>query len=399
MEEGIRPIDYAYLPEDLLGNILEGIPKTVEKMNQLFDFQEKPIQEGIQKLRQLGLIKKNDSPDYSNSLIAVDGGVVLEKMSGTDILLSVAVGVEGLAEEPGSGWPSGKNQYYHWQTVLAHDEANPRLCQGVMFLMEMSVLANANHEIRIMDGTHFTPILKVNSLLSAKEDRAGIQYVNALKDFLRETYEKIIPDIPDIVKSALKDDRIIAIAKYSSSRDVIDSYLGSFGISIDDKTFFSLSLDEDEYLFPLSVGQSKEEQIKVWDDLHIKCNLEIPEQGDLNTQFEEILRSIRTKDSIPGDKESDLFFTYYKPYQDGPAYRIEIKRSLAENSSRFRRYLQSIKRQIVFPEIREPYPQYLVDLIAKSVSGGLFAIQEAIRLSPNLKLDGSKLNLLFNYRT
>jgi len=47
---------------------------------------------------------------------------------------------------------------------------------------------------------------------------------------------------------------------------------------------------------------------------------------------------------------------------------------------------------LLAPEIREPFPQYLVDLMAKNVAGGLFAIQEAIRLSPDLKLDKGKFN-------
>ena len=228
-EDTQSPRNYAHLPEELLGKILENVPTTVNKMNQLFDVQEEPIKNGIAILKAKNLILKNDSTEFTDSLIAVDGGVVLEKMTGTDILLAVAVGVEGLTEDKGSGWKDNKNQYYQWQTVLAHDEANARLTQGVMFLMELSVLANAEHEIRIMDGTHFTPLIKINSLLSAKEDRAGPQYVQALKDFLKETYEKIIPDIPDIVKAALQDERIIAIAKYSSSRDIIDAFLEKKG--------------------------------------------------------------------------------------------------------------------------------------------------------------------------
>jgi hypothetical protein len=170
-------------------------------------------------------------------------------------------------------------------------------------------------------------------------------------------------------------------------------------ICVDDKTFFSLSLNENEYLKPQSVGQSEEEQQKIWNDLHIKCNLDIPEREELNTKFEDILKSLRTKNIKSGDKLSELYFTYYKPYQDGPAYRIELKKNLALDKFKLEKTLQSLKRQIVFPEIREPFPQYLVDLMAKNIAGGLFAIQEAIRLSPNLNIDGSKINLLFNYRT
>ena len=47
----------------------------------------------------------------------------------------------------------------------------------------------------------------------------------------------------------------------------------------------------------------------------------------------------------------------------------------------------------------EPYPQYLVDLMAKSISLGMYAIKEAIRNSPDLKINEGKFNLLFNYRT
>jgi hypothetical protein len=245
-----------------------------------------------------------------------------------------------------------------------------------------------------MDGAHFTSILKINSMLSAKEENAGDEYATSLREFLKVTYKKVIPDIPDIIKAAFNDDHIIALAKYSSSRDIIDSLLPNSKVTVDDKTFLSLGLNEDEYLKPLPVGQSKQEREKIWNDLHILCNLDIPEKDELNKALKEAILPLITK-----NKSSSLYFTYYKPFNDGPAYRIELKKGLAENIQRLEQYLLSLKKQIVFPEIREPYPQYLADLMAKSISGGMFAIKEAIKLSPELKIDKGKFNLLFNYRT
>ncbi len=385
---------YAHLPDELLAKILDRVPSTVEKMNGMFDVQDEPILQGIQKLRDQGRIGNLSTSEFSESLIAVDGSWVLEKMTGSDLLLAVAVGVEGLTVDSQTTWGEDRNQYYQWQTALSHNEANGRLGQGVMFLMELSVLANAGHEIRIMDGAHFTSILKINSMLSAKEENAGDEYAQSLRDFLKETYAKVIPDIPDIIKAAFNNDKIIALAKYTSSRDVIDAFLKGSDVKVDDRTFFSLGLQEGEYLKPLSVGQSKDERDKIWNDLHIICNLDIPEKDDLNRELKNAITPITTK-----GKTSDLFFTYYKPFQDGPAYRIELKKSLAQDAARLEKYLLSLKKQIVFPEIREPFPQYLVDLMAKSISGGMFAIKEAIRLSPDLKIDKGKFNLLFNYRT
>lgn len=386
---------YAHLPDELLGKILENVPNTVNKMNGLFDIQDEPIAKGMEKLRAAGKIKKLSATEASDSVIAVDGGNIPEKMAGADVLLAVAVGVEGLSEDKGTEWGSEKNQYYQWQTVLPHGEANARLIQGVMFLMELSVLANDDHEIRIMDGTHFTPILKINSMLSAKEEGAGAEYTNALRDFLQETYSKIIPDIPQIITAAQNNEHIIALAKYSSSTDVIDAFLSDCDIKLDDKTFFSLGLQEDEYFVPHSVGQSPQEQERIWNELHIICNLDIPERAELNRALAAAIEPIRTK----GGKKSELYYTYYRPFMDGPAYRVELKKTVAEDQAKLERYLFSLKNQIVFPEIREPYPQYLVDLMAKSISTGMFAIIDAIRLSPDLKIDQGKFNLLFSYRT
>lgn len=394
--------NYAHLPDELIAQILNNVPQTVQKMNVMFDIQDEPIAQAINDLRETGKIAMLKERSFSSSLIAVDGGIVIEKMTGSDLLLAVAVGVEGLTEDSEKGWEEGKNQYYQWQTALSHNEANARLGQGVMFLMELSVLASASHDIRIMDGTHFTPILKVNSMLSADEaeNTSAQEYANALREFLKETYEKIIPDIPDIITAAFNDDKIIALAKYSSSRDVLDAFLSKHKVKLDDRTFFSLAMNADEYLIPLSVGQSPDERERIWDDLHIRCNLDIPERAELNKALEKAINPLRTRDPATKEsKDSEIYYTYYKPYQDGPAYRIEMKKSLATDKKRLEIYLSSLKKQIVFPEIREPFPQFLVDLMAKSVSGGMYAIQEAIKLSADLKIEKGKFNLLFSYRT
>jgi len=336
--------NYAYLPDDLLVKILEKVPNTVDKMNRMFDTQEEPIKNGIEELRSTGLINKLSTAEYTSSLIAVDGSNIVEKMTGTDILLAIGIGVEGLTEDKNVEWGEGKNQYYSWQTVLPHGEANTRLIQGIMFLMELSVLAQTEHDVRIMDGSHLNPIIKINSMLSANDDNAGKEYCDALTEFLKETYNKIIPDIPDIISAALNNDRIIAMVKYSSSRDIIESYLKDHrDIRLDDKTFFSLGLNEDEYTIPKPVGQSEDEN-RVWGDLHMKCNLRaIKEKDELNNALERALESIKTKDLRGFPKESNIYFSYYKPYQDGPAYRIEMKKSIGTAQDRFENIFQALK--------------------------------------------------------
>ncbi len=389
---------YAYLPEDILIQLLKDSPKTAKKISEKINFNKKDIKKGREQLVQQNLIKKIDNNDYTYDLIAVDGANIIEHMTSSDLLMAIAVGVEGLQKNPSYKWKGNKaEQFYQWQEVLPHHVANTRLAQGIMFLMELSILANAKHEIRIMDGSHITSILKLNSLLSAKDDEfADEEYVKALSYFLQENYEKVIPDIPDILQEAFQNSNIIALAKYSSSRDILDSYLKDLQIIGDDKTFFSLILHEDEYTVPLKIGQSEKER-KQWEMIHIKCNLDIRDLSEndkktLNESLDKTLNYFRPQ------KEGNLYYLYYKPFENGICYRIEIKKELADNTTLLEKYLKSIKKQTFYPEILEPYPQYLADMIAKNISFSMQALKQAIRSNREL-LNNETFHLLFSYRS
>ena len=393
--------EYPRLPEDLIIKILTSSQSKVKKLNHIYKDQSELLKESMQKLKKEDLIRKLPEGNYTESIIAVDGGNIIDKNSGTNMLLAVAVGVEGLNSNSSKGWG---NQYDCWSEVIPHEEASARLCQGIMFLMELNTIANSPHDIKIMDGTHFTPILKINSLLSAKEEHATSEYVECLKKFLKDKYKKTIPDIPNIIGKILENNSIIAMPRYSSSTDIIksDQYSHCFSkdITVDDRFFFSLNLKENEYTKPLSVGQSVEERRKIWDELHIRCNIEIENQKQLNKQLESKLKSVKTRIENNKSQESIIYFSYYKPYENNPAFRIECKKSIAENFEDFEKLLRSIKRQLCIPHVQEPFPQYLAGMMAKSVSGGLHALQDAVKFSKELSIDNKFKSYIFNsYRS
>jgi len=390
---------YAYLPEDIILKMLEQASDTAKRVSDLINIDENLVKKAKEILSTKGIILKNTNHEFTDSLIAVDGAQIVEKKTSSDILLSLAVGVEGLKEKESTSWSPSGQQYYHWQTVLPHHVANPTLAQGVMFLMELSVLAKADHEIRIMDGTHLTMILKLNQLLSANDnDFADESYVQALEEFLKKSYEKIIPDIPDIIQGAFSNTSIIGLAKYSSSREIVDSLLSSLGIIMDDKIFLSFILGEDEFTKPLSVGQGIKER-EDWKRVHIKCNLPIKSlEARMIVELNHRLEGCIAPFKITPGKASGLYFTFYRPFNDGPVYRIEIKEKLALDSGKLMKVLSSIKRQILFPEIREPYPQYFADVIAKNISFGMNAVEQAICNEPSIS-NSKNFDLIFPYRT
>ena len=388
---------YAYLPEDLLSQMLEQAPQTAEQLAETIKINDEEVDTARSIMKENNLIEICPGGISTTSIMAADGANIIEKKESADIILAIAVGVDGLSEVESTHWPKESKQHQQWQAILPHHVANPRLAQGIMFLMELSILTSNDREIRIMDGSHVTMVLKLNSLLSANdEDAADKPYVKELSIFLKKSYEKIIPDIPDMIKQAFSDDTIISLTKYSSSRELIDSLLKELNIKADDKIFMAKILKENEYTKPLPVGQSVKDK-NMWERIHIKCNLNI-DGVDNENNLNPLLKKAIAPFKITNSHDSELYFSYYKPYSHSLVYRLEVKKSLAEDKSKFQKILRSIKKQIIFPEIREPYPQYLADIIAKNISFGMGAVRQAIYSNPILNTE-ENFEFITDYRT
>ena len=387
---------YAYLPEDLLFQMIGQASQTAERLADIIKLNDAQVEMARRALEQKDLIRYCENDGNVDSIMAVDGANIIERKSSADMVLAIAVGVDGLAKSSSESWPKSSRQYQQWQDVLPHHVANPRLTQGVMFLMELSVLAEADRDIRIMDGSHLTTILKLNSLLSAHDDdQADAPYVKALSRFLYQNYERVIPDIPDMIKNAFSEESIISSTKYSSSREIIDSRLQDMDIIADDKVFMSKLLKENEYTKPLPVGQSAKEK-DMWSKIHIKCNLPIDDVdlGELGDRLEEAIYPFKISDG----HESELYFCYYKPMKNTVVHRLEMKKSLAEDRYRVECLLGNLKKQFVFPEIREPYPQFLADIIAKNIHFGMEAVNQAVMSNESLSTV-ENFDLILPYRT
>ena len=393
------------LPEALISKVLKSSGKQVEKLNHIYKNQLKPLEKSMKGLRETDLIQSLDKGDctdivsenegdYTDAVSAVDGGKIISKSRGINTLLAVAVGVEGINCKAGKDW---KKQCDSWIKIISHDENSDRLCQGVMSVMELNVILDSPHDIKIMDGTHFTPLLSIDKLLNISKEKQSKEYTQYLDEFFEESN---LSDLSDIVGQFLTDKTIIAMPKYSSSRDIIESdkwkHYFPKNITIGDKFFFSWHLKPGEYTKPLSIGQSETGR-KKWNNLEITCNIDKFKKW--NEGLKEKLQLIKTQTSDPNSKEAQLYFTYYKPYEDKSAYRIECKKELVDNEQEFKKLLRSIKGQLCLPHIQEPYPQYLADKMAKSGSRVLRALQDAIQLSKELDENFKNHFIFESYRS
>lgn len=382
MEKENHVEERVYLPDDLLEEILNETSAVSDSISSIFDQINRQRQQMRDAMIASGRVELADALPRvdSPSVAAIDGGVALERSLGADTALVVALGVEGLVSEGRRHW-SGV-QYAHWQKVLVHKGENTRgFALGVMASLELEILVNAPHEVVILDGSHLTPVIGINSMLGI--DDAGFAQTAAALLTEHRTMEKL--------HEALRAKQIIGMVKYDASRELAETWLNDFECACDDRTAMTMLLEPGEYTTPIEVGQTPRGKYN-WEKLHISIAYHAYPERD------RALRGFETALKYATDRR--IHFTYYKPHEWSPAYRIELKQEAVEDREQLSKVLTAIRDQVVTPEIREPYPQYLADIMAKSVSGGMSALRAAVFHELGNRGAGDYLRLIVqSYRT
>ncbi|WP_329133218.1 DNA double-strand break repair nuclease NurA [Streptomyces sp. NBC_01476] len=367
--------DYARLPEDLLADLLSAAPAVADTVENLLG----PALEMRDQLREaaldLGLIEQWQG-GRPLTLAAVDGGFAVERTVAVDIALSVAVGVEGFAPE-GRGWQWDDNQHSFAQHVLVHDVHNERLARAGMVIQELDVIADTPHELRIFDGSHLTPVIQLNSALASRSSDVRSRVLELANQH----------SLVDAFAAFTSESRIIAMPKYNSSRTICEALADEVGKPIpgDDRYLTSLILNGGEYVVPERVPADP------WRQLHIKHHDDATdEEKALANKLHEALEPLQSR---------ELYVIYFRPTDSSTAYRIEVKPGRAEDSDRVNDLLASIAFQLTTPFVQEPYPQYLADVMAKSVGLGIKALQNAAQLHLTRQSPQLAQSVVHSYRT
>lgn len=337
---------YARLPEDLLRDLLTNADEVADSVLAILGPALDRREEMRGALDSLGLLRTL-APAEPVTVCGVDGGYAVERTAALDLALSLAVGVEGLSGST-TAWES--NQYRWWTRADKHRPDTERLARGVMVAQELAILRDAPHELRILDGSHLTLVIQLNTALSS--------FTESLRRAAADEWQKL--GTVEALRVASTSTTIVAMPKYDSSRELTDRLQEVVGKEIpgDDKYLMSLLLDPGEQTIPQRVPTDP------WTKLHLS-----PGGDDVSTlaaEFDEAVATLRDR---------TIEYSYFKPDEFTPAFRIETKRGLSQSA--MDNVCASIASQITGPFVREPYPQYLADVMAKSVGLGLSALHSA----------------------
>ena len=358
---------YADLPDEVLQQVLNRTVEVAESVRTLIvNVDERKAAMRDELLRTQRIRKLSDLPSCPDvpNVSAVDGGMAIERSLGSDTALAVAVGIEGLTNNPSATW-SGV-QYAAWQRSLPHEgEETATACRGIMAALELAVLRDAPHRVVLLDGSHLTPVIALNAMLSVSNDGLRGAIAEVARDY----------DTANALRDVMQAKKCVAIVKYDGSRDLSESWLPPEmrgpGIGLDDRTLMSLLLEEGEYTQPINIALSQQSK-QNWLVRKIDALNPVDEAREgVRLALNDVIEMVRSLES------PQLYVTYFRPFDWSPAFRLEMKHTaLAPDNLSL--LLCAVQSQIVSPEIREPYPQWVADRMAKSVGNALVALRAAI---------------------
>ncbi len=366
------------------------------------------------------------SREYDNlpPLLTVDGGVVNEKLSHTDLIITGASLGESSYEQPGGPIYTDEDDIpaTAYVVMLQHDSKNSNVANSLMAIQEIALIGRCltDHEeaLIIIDGGWLSSLTTIIIELTSSKASAL-----ALYDFIAEN-RALMPYIKKTIKTITNPDeasrKLVALSKSDSKGiwidrlEEIDKELGDRMRTrkIRDRALASTILKSGEALSPtyIDAGHSLIKGLDKWVDqgskLYFDKDRNDPEIKALLTW---ILKYSHT--NVPNlhvRNGAKLWSTYFKPNNfanSSKALRIEFIRETALVNPEHPhtsalvlvedviKYLNCIDEDVVADNILEPWCQYIADRRAKEVS----QLANIVRMSlASGKHAGFFLN---NYRT
>ena len=284
------------------------------------------------------------------STCAADGSYAIERLLATDLAVTAAVVVEGLA---------APSEAFHWDRPYhrifvasePHFQETPALLSAVMLGEELRLLAKAPHDLPMLDGTIALPIIRFNLAVKLSQVAAHLKSAREFTGNCKAYLEAYL----HVLTSNSANKQYIALPKYSTRRE-IGAALG-WPESYDDRGILSILLNEGELTRPRSLAH---------DNLQFDATkLPKPHDRGVAEIVDEVLSALE-----------QVHVIYYKPRAWLPAYRIEYAKNITTDASRLAAVVQGIKLQTVTPSMLEPFPIYLADRTVKAVARSVPAFRQ-----------------------
>ena len=357
------------LPDALINELLLHADIVADRAGQHVNAHILARDELRQRAHRLGLI--NSLPDLTQlpamSVSAVDGSAVSIRLASFDLNSAAALAVDGIGFLPtGTG-------IRHDITIHVTDPIyyGREIAYALMFCMEydISLQEAAIRDLVMLDGAFSSGVIAISKALTSA--------LNLNDDLSNSLYDRWTSSTAQNVSRILTTDRIIALPKRSWANEFATQtrLFDRKEVDTNGRSTANLILEPMEYSGPFHF------------------DTRTPQYQPPGT-FAEYWRNLQRLFET-------LRVVYFKPRIWSHAHRIELPAAIANDEQRLHETLECVRRQTSNQAMMEPYPLYVADRFAKSLSKGVRALQDTVRREVIGNADQPDLahSMLNSYRT
>lgn len=314
------------------------------------------------------------------TLAAVDGARATEAMFVADLMAVAAAAAEGITSAPG-----GTLAQRTWSDVRPHATGNDILAQAVMMLLELRILADIDHEVRIMDGALITPFIELGRAFAT----LAPEQADAIAEHILDLQ---VGDAVAVMCRMKPGVQVIAAPKADTESDFAQRFADDYGIAFTgtDKVLAALVLESGEMLTPLSASLGRRGHM-----------LSMHAREGSSPLVHEAIRYL--KDAVAPLRdlaEQDRFVTtYLMPEAGHTPVKIQFVATEGDPVAQASKWARVIADESPGPGLQEPFAQYAADVTVKGVSAALNGMQQQLIASLPPDADRVLALLTRGYRT
>ncbi|MCQ3945052.1 MAG: hypothetical protein DPW11_04755 [bacterium] len=175
---------------------------------------------------------------------------------------------------------------------------------------------------------------------------------------------------------------VLANSKRAVSDTYVSRFLPELNNSIADRALFTVILQPDEYTKPNLLANGTTGRVGI---------------ATYRSEDVPLMWSNEDRNFIETFYSEEIYVVYYRPFEWGPAYRLEMPTLLTKKIDHI---LAGFKKALISPDIIEPYPQFLVDKLCKQMPIALQAVMEGTTNALRQEFEPDLLRKFFGaYRT
>jgi len=326
------------LPDDIVAEVLGETENCTAFVRNFLSSGNREKEKARQKLLQEGKLKSIKgftSQIDASEVEGVDGSYHIVNTAALDIAVCSAISV-------------GKDICHKVKVFPSpHSQFLSRSCQGIMTMLELHIISESSAPLIVYDGSFISVLTRINSTLAAREEHSG--------DSLWAQVDRILEELAsqkDCYSIVLKEKKIIACPKLSTSTYFLELHFPSLKGLFSDRSFFTAVLEPEEYVI--------EHRKLSPTNLARTSRFRPPDAQEVEKFYENV----------------GIIEIFFKPHIWSPAYKIEIPAAI--NSEQIPSILVTFKALFSDPSMLEPYPQFLADSICKQIGTGADALRDAV---------------------